>query len=249
MNIFLTGSTGFIGSHLMPELLKAGHIVYTNAYEFRDRTYDVIVHLGAKTHIQNIFDPQMIEANIILTHEIFKRKERIVYASSCSAAHFTNPYAMTKMYAEYLGYRHHNSCGLRFHNVYGPGNNKGIVWFLLNQPDGAIIDVRGPQIIRDYVYVSDVVSVIMDNLRYGYYPSVEYGHRGVIEVGTHTGTKTIDLVSTYQELSGKEFKLQVSDHGTNEPLSMVSKKRNCSTILEVGLKMTINIENAKKGIK
>lgn len=164
MKLFLTGSTGFIGSHLLLRLQMRGHEVVTDMRYFEDR-YDAIINLAAVTHIRNEFDPQMIESNIILTDKIFKRPERIIQASSCSAAHFTNPYAWTKMWSEYLVKKHGNAVGLRFHNVYGPYNNKGIVWFLMNQPNGSKITIRGPELVRDYIYIDDVVNLIIGYLK------------------------------------------------------------------------------------
>ena len=163
MKIFLLGHKGFIGSHLLTKLQSLGHEVSTDMGYWNER-YEVIINLAAVTHIRNEFDPKMIESNIILMNEVFKRPERIIYASSCSAAHFTNPYAWTKQWAEYLGNKHGNSIGLRLHNVYGPGNNKGIVWFLNNCIDGQSIQVRGPELVRDYIYVDDVVNFILGQL-------------------------------------------------------------------------------------
>lgn len=164
MRIFLLGATGFIGSHLYKRICDI-HEVVTDMRYFDDR-YDVIIYLSAVTHTHNIFDPKLIEANIVLADRVFKRPERIIYASSCSAEHFTNPYAMSKQWCEYLGEKHGNAMGLRFFNVYGPKNNKGIVKFLMDQPDGANITIRGPELVRDYIHVDDVVDRIISHLTF-----------------------------------------------------------------------------------
>ncbi|MBP7109637.1 MAG: NAD-dependent epimerase/dehydratase family protein, partial [Chitinophagaceae bacterium] len=70
-----------------------------------------------------------------------------------------------KLYAEHLGAIHGNAIGLRFHNVYGPGNNKGIIWWLMQQPDGAKITVRGEQQIRDFIFIEDVVRAILSQIQ------------------------------------------------------------------------------------
>ncbi len=249
--IFVTGSKGFVAKNLIPKLEKLGHSVFTdqlymNALGWK---FDCIIHLAAVTHIHNIFDPKLIEANFILTNEIFKREERIIYASSCSAAHFTNPYAMSKQWAEYLGKKHGNALGLRFFNVYGPNNNKGIVKFLTEQPDGAKITIRGPELVRDYIHVDDVVKYIIDNLGdkikkvcSGYKCiSVPIRNIGLREVGTGVGCETMELVNVYQRLSGKTFNISVDEAGSNEPPSMVAKTpvENFIT-LEQGLTKLIN---------
>lgn len=163
MKIFVLGAFGFIGKHLCARLHQLGHEYVTDMRYWSDK-YDVIINLAAVTHIRNEFDAKMIESNIILTNEVFKRPERIIQASSCSAAHFTNPYAWTKMWAEHLALKHGNAVALRFQNVYGSGGSRGIVWWLMQQEDGARIKVRGPELVRDYVWVHDVVDEIVLNL-------------------------------------------------------------------------------------
>lgn len=158
--IYLTGHDGFIGRHLVKKLQELNHEVVTDFRYFNDK-FDAVIHLAAVTHIRDEFDPKMIESNIILADKIFKKNCRIIYASSCSAAHFTNPYAWTKMWSEYLGEKHGNAVGLRFFNCYGPGNNKGIVKFLMDQPDGARIKIRGVDLVRDYIHVDDIVNDIV----------------------------------------------------------------------------------------
>lgn len=165
MYIFLTGASGFIGSHLMPKLLTLGYNVETNLRFLHTRKYDCIIHLASKNNIKNEFDADLIESNIILTKEIFKVPTRIIYASSCVAKYPLNPYAYSKLYAEHLGEIHGNAIGLRLYNVYGPGNNKGIVWWLMQQTDGVRITVRGEQQVRDFIYIDDVVRAILNQVQ------------------------------------------------------------------------------------
>ncbi len=252
MKIFLLGHRGFIGSNLLPKLLEAGHVVKTDPILHWGETFDVVVNLAAKTHINNIFDPKLIESNIILAQKVFERSERIVYASSCSARHFTNPYAMSKMWSEYLGAQHSNSLGLRFFNVYGKNNNKGIVWWLLQQKDGVKITVRGPDLIRDYITVEDVVEFIVKQAIPGtkkIYPFCDPRQKlrearniGVVDVGTKIGTSTMDLINIFQKISGKRFDITIAESGDNEPAEMVawnSKIQNPIS-LEQGLTILIN---------
>lgn len=230
---FVLGGEGFIGSYLIPKLQNAGYDVVTDMRYFDDK-YDVIINLAAVTHTRNEFDPKMIESNIILVDKVFKRSERVIQASSCSAAHFTNPYSGTKLWAEYLAQKHGNALCLRFFNCYGSGNNKGIVWFLMNQKDGAKITIRGPELIRDYIAVENIVDHIIYRLEDG---------KGIEDVGSGVGTKTIDLVSMYSRLSGKTFEIETIPPDASEPLSMVSKNIIPHIDLETGLKKVI--ENAK----
>lgn len=230
-NIFVTGGTGFLSQHLIPKLQTLGHEVVTDWRYWNDR-YETIIHLASVTHTKDIFDPKLIEANFILTNEVFKRPERILYATSCSARHNTNPYASSKLWSEYLGQKHGKSLGLRFFNLYGPQNNKGIVKFLMDAKDGQRIVIRGPELVRDYLFISDAVDEIIANLPsyinknrrvQKLMVSVPMYNVGVIDVGSGIPTETMDLVNLYQKLSGKSFIIDVEEAGPNEPKEMVAE--------------------------
>lgn len=229
MKIFVTGGKGFVAQHLIPRLESLRNTVVADWRYWHDR-YDLIIHLAAITHIKTEFDPKLIESNFILTNEVFKRSEKIIFASSCSARHNTNPYATSKIWAEYLGQKHGNATGLRFFNIFGRGNNKGIVKFLMDKPDGSRISIRGPELIRDYIHVSDIVNFIVKS---------DTLPCGVHDVGTGAGTRTIDLVNLFMEISGKKFHLDFLPPGGNEPLSMISDNIVPAMSLRQGLEKTI----------
>ena len=219
----------------MTKLKDSGYFVETDMREFDRHNYHRVIHLAAKTTISAEFDAELYESNIILAKQIMRTPCRVIYASSCSAAHMTNPYAYTKKFTEYLGAIHGNAVGLRFHNVYGPFNNKGVVWWLQQQEDGAHLTVRGPGLIRDYIFVADAVRAIMWNVENDFTP-------GIWEVGTGVGTKTVDVVDLYMQLTGKKFTLDFAPHGVNEPPRMVADIKflysHCIP-LEEGIKKTI----------
>jgi nucleoside-diphosphate-sugar epimerase len=236
MRIFLTGASGFIGHHLMNKLIGQGCTVDTDMRLFETTAYTHLVHLAARTHINFAFDPQMYESNVVFAKKIMSTTAKLIYASSCSAAHLTNPYAYTKRFAEYLGERHGRAIGMRFFNVYGPENNKGVVKWLTDQRDGDKIIIRGPELIRDYIYIDDVVDVIIETLL-----EDDFNQHQIVEVGTGKGTRTVDLVNKFSEISGKKFIVDFGSWGGgNEPQSMVSKSRRGHITLEEGLEKTIN---------
>lgn len=232
--IFLTGATGFIGRELRQRLFRNGIEVETNLRYLHSKKYECIVHLAAVTHTRAEFDPALIEANYILTNEIFKSSARIIFASSCSAKYDTNPYAQSKIYAEHLAQIHGNATGLRLFNVYGPHNGKGIIYFLMQQPNNSQITVRGPELIRDYIHVDDVVDYIMKEI------IMSANYSSVFEVGTAVPTTTIQLVNMYMDLSGKNFDITCIDAYPHEPLSMISRSSVSKIVLHEGLEKIIN---------
>ena len=242
MKYFLTGRTGFIGYHLFKKLIDDGHEVFTNMRNFHTEKYDAVIHLAAVTHTLTHFDPRLIQSNIILTNDVFKKNCKIIYASSCSAKHITNPYAYTKAWSEYCGSIHGNSIGLRFHNVYGNYNNKGIIHYLEKCPNGHKINVRGVDIVRDYVYVLDVIDFIVSILS----EDSQQKTSRVIDVGTGVGTKTIDVVKTYMDISGKTFEIEESEAWSTEPKIMVSNNVLAGSLsLSDGIKKMIDTKTFK----
>jgi nucleoside-diphosphate-sugar epimerase len=235
MNIYLTGGNGFIGSHLKAALIERGHEVIT------DSPYDdvgLIIHLAAVTHIRQEFDPALFDVNIVQTRKLFdiakRRNIRIIYASSCSASSLDNPYAYTKRYAEWLGSQHPNALGFRFFNVYGPNNNKGIVKRVIECcKTGETLALSGGGLIRDFIYVGDVVRDIIDHLETG---------TGIVDCGTGEGIKIIRLVWKILEvMDGNPLNIEESFCPTiGEQLESVSSRKvpDCLSLKE-GLLKTI----------
>lgn len=235
--LFVTGSQGFLGSHLLPKLIELGYEVVTDMRYLEMERWNCIIHLAATTHTRTEFDPNIYYNNFFLTHKVFNQPGRIIYASSCSARHNTTPYASSKLWSEFLGDKHGNALGLRFFNLYGPGNNKGIVKFLMDQPDGAKVTIRGENLIRDYLEVNDAANYVIYCL--------ENGSTGIVDVGTGVGISTIDLVSLYSLLSGKIFEIETIPPDPSEPICMVSDNIVPHVSLGDGLKSLIANETKK----
>jgi nucleoside-diphosphate-sugar epimerase len=189
--IFLTGSKGFIGSHLLKALTE--YEVHCAGYNEIPRCkYDYIIHLAATTTTSASFLPELFENNIVYAKQIMSMPGKKIYASSTSAEELTNPYAYTKRYLEYLG---KGSVGLRFFNVYGSDNNKGIIRKALQcAKTGEVLQVQGGCQVRDFIYIDDVVQAIIHRLD---------AKSGIYDIGTGKGRKIKDVL----ELIGCKYAL------------------------------------------
>ncbi len=201
MHITITGSHGFIGTHLVNYLLDNKHDlncwdleIGRNISDFhlkdtlRSDT-DLIIHLAALAGIRESFEKadEFWQTNVEYTKRIFDLAEstntRVIYASSSACNRwFGNPYAISKYVNEFIAPP--NSVGLRFSTVWG---------------EGARGDMLVPQIMnrtlkyatrhkRDLVHVSDLISgiqCIMDH------PD----ETGVFELGTGRTIAVDELVA------------------------------------------------------
>jgi len=240
MVIYVTGSNGFVGKHLCPRLLNLGYHVEPAFVDYTPQREDVIIHLAAKTDTSLEFNPSLIETNYFFTKYIFSYPSRIIFASSCSAGHLTNPYAYTKRYGEYLSKHHENSVSLRFHNIYGSGARRGIVKFLMERRDGEPIVIRGPLLIRDYIHVYDVCTQIIN--------TINNGQTGVLDVGTGVGVTTIYLVNLFMQITGRGFEIDFAKAWDYEPQKMVASFPSLPHVdLTTGLLKTFYHEDTNYG--
>ncbi len=218
MHITITGSHGFIGTHLVNYLLDNKHHlncwdleIGRNISDFhlkdtlRSDT-DLIIHLAALAGIRESFEKadEFWQTNVEYTKRIFDLAEstntRVIYASSsaCNRWH-GNPYAISKYVNEFIAPK--NSVGLRFSTVWG---------------DGARGDMLVPQIVnktlkyatthkRDLIHVSDVVSAIQCIINH---PE----QTGVFEVGTGKTVSVDQLVASngldVPIVDGKDYELE-----------------------------------------
>ncbi|MDR3551210.1 MAG: SDR family oxidoreductase [Candidatus Babeliales bacterium] len=229
--IFLTGSKGFIGSHLLPKLIELGYNVtcaeHNEVPDYRDY-FNYIIHLAAVTTTSDSFIPELFESNIIYAKQIMDVPTRIIYASSTSAAELSNPYAYTKRYIEHLGSTR-NSTGLRFFNVYGPGNNKGIVKKAIEcLKTGQKMQICGGEQIRDFIYIDDVCKSIISALD---------SKEKIIEVGTGTGISIYEALATIVDVFGGKLNIDWLDTVKTDMVYSVASPgiHNCLSF-EEGLK-------------
>ena len=110
MKILMTGSDGYIGSHLKPYLESKGHEVDGYLGEITEFSInnneplpDMVIHLAALTGVRKSIEmtDQYYEVNVVGTREVFMSCQEydipVLFASSSNAKEVNNPYAETKL--------------------------------------------------------------------------------------------------------------------------------------------------------
>lgn len=175
--------------------------------------FNFVLHLAAETHVDNSFGNSLrfTQSNIYGTHILLEvsKKYRVgrfvhmstdeVYgdsdlmSSETSSLEPTNPYAATKVAAEYLVKSYHRSFELpviivRGNNIYGPGQfpEKMIPRFILRILRGSTCTIHGSgKQRRSWLYVQDAVDALVKIIQHG-----EIGH--IYNIGTE---KECDVLS------------------------------------------------------
>lgn len=228
--IAVSGSNGFIGSHLVSFLTERGHLISGVESEdhngIMDLDYlttafsdcDVVVHLAAKlgTRARDAFD-EFFNVNVIGTKNVIEAAhrasvKRLIYASSTTVRTLRSDYATSKAMAEtlvrgrcrQLGI---DNVGLRIFNVYGPGQTSAhgalipTVIENIKRNRRSVIHESGNQ-TRDFIYISDVVGCLTAAIE------TDEPFRGLcIDVGTGWATKVSTLVRILYEITGSQAQL------------------------------------------
>ena len=189
MNI-VTGAGGFIGKHFVRSLENVLEIDLDNCEEFIEKfnrwdEVDMIIHQGALSSTTNkdlgMIHKYNIDYSIKLFEKAIEHGIPVKYASSASVygnqQGIINPlnyYALSKATVDYWVLdnieRFVHIQGFRYFNVYGSGEyHKGTMASLVSQfqwqsATGQVHPFEGSdQIHRDYVWVGDLVNVVLSH--------------------------------------------------------------------------------------
>ena len=257
MKYAVTGGAGFIGSHLVKNLVEHGDEIIVidnlntgkkkniekfsekidffevdirdfNAIEDILKNVDGIFHEAALASVQDSFriPDEFFDVNVKGTENIFKIGKKlgikVVYASSSSVygnpiqvpikesdgKNPFNPYAKTKLKDDELAEKYARNglkvIGLRYFNVFGPGQSKeyaGVIKLFLERIQQGLpplINGDGLQ-VRDFVYVDDVVNANM--------LAMESNVDGeFFNIGTNSVVSVLDLANMIIKFSGLKLK-------------------------------------------
>lgn len=254
--IIVTGANGFIGRNLeffLPleerdifrlkvDIRNYVSMVNQMKHWFKDSHPWCIIHLAALTDaFESVEVPlNYFETNLLGTINLLEAMrmydiEKIVFASSAAVEEVQNPYGLTKknaeewikLYSELYGIKY---VILRIYNVYGPGNNKGVVYnFMKNVKEGKPIVIYGGKQIRDFVYVDDVCKIIVKSL---------YLEDGTYYVGTGKGTSINKLANLIMKVANKKVKIIRKPAKENEIKVSICPRQDFNNYLplEKGLK-------------
>ena len=198
MKVAITGSRGFIGSHLKTRLEKDGHEVIEwdlrqeppqCIKDFDPQDCNYVVHLAAYADVRkSLQEPDLYwKNNVENTTRIQKichyNNIPLLYASSsCIHNWWLSPYGTSKKVNEETAFD--KQVGLRFTTVYGDGaRDTMLIGKLIDGTIGYLT-----RHVRDFVHVSDVVDAIVLLM------SKDIGMlKPAYDIGTGIGNVVMDL--------------------------------------------------------
>ena len=214
MKIMITGSEGFIGSHVTRKLEKENKILHFNITDGQDvRDYEnvrklmkgcnVVIHLAAacKGRVDSVENPdEYFSTNVLGTFNILRsavdnKVEKVIFATTTHALTPKTPYDLSKLQAEQWLRLFNKIYGikayaLRFYHVYGEGERRGVVSsFIKKLKDGKEIDVFGDgNQTYDFVHVDDIANIVK------MFVENDYLVKDSFEIGTGRQTTINQLV-------------------------------------------------------
>ena len=224
---------------------------------------DYVFHLAALISVQESSDnsKKYFEINTLGTLNVLSAAKeagvkKVIFPSSASI-YGDNPtphkenmlpsplslYAITKMDGEYLMKMFKDIYGLnttviRFFNVYGPGQEKGVISkFIKNALKNEEIILQGGEQTRDFVYVKDVVRILIRSLE----KDVD-----LVNFGTGNSVNVRELADKIISLTNSNSKIEKRGQAKGEVLKSQADMSKAGSLgfnseysLDQGLKETI----------
>ena len=189
---------------------------------------EIIIHLAW----ENIpyFSKEMCKKNLDKTKYFFKRilalssVKKIIVSGSCfeyskkygkkreiNKVNLINNFPKTKniiySFLEKIRKKHQSLAWFRIFYAYGPGQRKeSLIPMLINSfKEEKKIEIKTPQLSNDYVYVDDVVNIIINSTKIKF-------KSGIYNLGSGKYTKTIDIIEQIQKIKKKKLNLLLGNN-------------------------------------
>ena len=227
--ILITGSSGFVGKHLVAKLQKENEIV---KYDLQDnqnildektllqkmKGVDLVIHLAAFISATESWEKPLeyFKNNTLGTATVTNCaikagvKKIIFFSSAAAVAKPMTPYGVSKINAEKILLLYKDKINVvivRPENIYGPGQKEAYGYVIHNfikaVKSGNPIKIYGDgKQTRDFIYVDDVVNTV-EKLA-----GMEIKSGTIISLGTGIETKIIDLARAVMKVLGKKTEIE-----------------------------------------
>ena len=265
MKILITGSSGFVGKHLVKKLSPKYQIVKYDLKNGQDilnehlllkklKNVDVVIHLAAFISVQESWEKpkEYFTNNATGTLSVIRNSMRagvkkVIYFSSAAVkAKPLTPYAVSKIAAEEIVKLYSDKIKtiiVRPENIYGSGQKANYGYVIHNfiraiKFDQSIKIFGTGNQRRDFIYIDDVVNVTEKLI------DIDTKSGSIISLGTGKETKIKDLAKLVMKVLDKKVDIDFLEK-RNEPLMSVANMRDL-TKLNIDPKKFIDLE---KGIK
>jgi UDP-glucuronate 4-epimerase len=198
---------------------------------FSAHNIDIVIHLAARAGVRpslanaELYEKVNVQGTINLlencrgngirklifasSSSVYGGNKKIPFSETDKVDNPVSPYAATKKAGELICYTYHHLYDIsifafRFFTVYGPRQRPEMVIhkFTRNIFEGTPLEVYGDgSSSRDYTYIDDIVSGIINSL------DLVYGYE-VINLGNSYPVTLLDLVGLLREKSGKKAEVR-----------------------------------------
>lgn len=229
MKILITGSSGFVGKHLVKKLQKKYEIVGYDLQDGQDilnkklllqkmKGVDMVIHLAAFISATESWEKPLeyFQNNTqgtatVLDTAIKAGVGKIIFFSSAAAkAKPLTPYAVSKINAEKILLLYKDKINVvivRPENIYGPGQKEAYGYVIHNfikaVKNGGPIKIYGDgNQTRDFIYIDDVVNTVNKLI------GMDIKSGTIISLGTGKETRIIDLAKIAMKTVGKKVEVE-----------------------------------------
>ena len=247
MNTVISGSHGYIGSHLRTIIdancidLKLGSNILDKNIRINGET---LIHLAALVQVgESVKKPfSYYDTNINGTINLLNNfgGNNFIFASTGAVEQMNSPYAISKRVCEDIIIEHClkkniNFTIFRFYNVIGsinnikPTNPDGLFYALSKAPENGYINVYGNDYetidgtcIRDYVHVMEICDALK--------MAISTPSNKIESLGHGKGHSVLELINTFKQVNNIDFDIVFMNRRPGD--SVISVLNNVSSYMK-----------------